>query len=206
MTSRQRVPGVRLLWPMAALLSLAGVVLLALGAVGTAGRASSDLVGVVRGQEVSVPEEGMSVWSRSPQTRAEAVCTVDDTVLLRPVEDFTVRVSGEDFHEVARTGPELSGSTGPLVCDTEDAVYAGPYAPATAPTGLRGGTGLTLGLLLLPLGLVCAALALLARRPPAPAEAGPDPSTYTLDPRSAPRPTPAKDAPSGPRYDLPPPS
>ena len=62
------------------------------------------------------------------------------------------------------------------------------------------------GLLLLPLGLVCAALALLARRRPAPAEAGPDPSTYTLDPRSAPRPTPAKDAPSGPRYDLPPPS
>ncbi|WP_130012236.1 hypothetical protein [Serinicoccus sediminis] len=211
MTSRRRTAGAGLLWPLAALLCLVGLVLLGLGVVGTAGRDDPDMVGVVPGQHVSVPPEGMSVWSRSPQTRERTACTVGDTLLLRPEQDFTTRVAGQDFHEVARTGPGQAGSTGALVCDMADALYAGPYGPATAPTGLRGGTGLTLGLLLLPLGLACGALALLARRRET-VERGPDPGAYTPALRHTAAPggsrarTTATDAPTGPRYDLPPPS
>ncbi|WP_298748072.1 hypothetical protein [uncultured Serinicoccus sp.] len=213
MTSGRRARGARLLWPLAVLLGLTGLVLLALGASGSAGRSTTDLVGVVPGQEVVVPPEGMSVWSRSPQTRAATACTLDDTVMLRPEQDFTTRVEGQDFHEVARTGPDPGEGPATLVCDTGDAVYAGPYGPATAPTGLRGGTGLTLGLLLLPLGLACAALAVLAGRREQVAEPGPDPAAYTLARRPPGPPTGQRsrqasptDAPTGPRYDLPPPS
>lgn len=213
MTSRRRTAGAGLLWPLAALLCLGGLVLLGLGVAGTAGRDDPDMVGVVPGQQVSVPPEGMSVWSRSAQTREGAACTVGDTLLLRPAEDFTTRVAGEDFHEVARTGPDQTSGPATLVCDTDDAVYAGPYGPRTAPTGLRGGTGLTLGLLLLPLGLACAALAVLGRRRGQATDPGPDPAAYTPVPRLTGkpaggdrRPAPATDAPSGPRYDLPPPS
>ncbi|WP_139720541.1 hypothetical protein [Serinicoccus chungangensis] len=213
MTSGRRATGVRVLWLLAVLLGLTGIVLLALGASGSAGRSTTDLVGVVPGQEVVVPEEGMSVWSRSAQTRESTACTLDDTLLLRPEQDFTTRVQGADFHEVARTGPDQTSGPATLVCDTDDAVYAGPYGPRTAPTGLRGGTGLTLGLLLLPLGLACAALAVLGRRRGQATDPGPDPAAYTPVPRLTGRPaggdrrpTPATDAPSGPRYDLPPPS
>ncbi|WP_298885524.1 hypothetical protein [uncultured Serinicoccus sp.] len=213
MTSGGRARGVRLLWPLAVLLGLTGLVLLALGATGSAGRSTTDLVGVVPGQEVIVPQEGMSVWSRSPQTRAATACTLDDTLMLRPDQDFTTRVQGEDLHEVARTVPGQDPGPATLVCDTGDAVYAGPYGPATAPTGLRGGTGLTLGLLLLPVGLACAALAVLARRREHVTEQGPDPAAYTLAHRPPGPPAgegrrraSPRDAPTGPRYDLPPPS
>ncbi|KUG53580.1 hypothetical protein AVL62_02000 [Serinicoccus chungangensis] len=212
MTSGGRARGVRLLWPLAVLLGLTGLVLLGLGVAGSTDRSTTDLAGVVPGQEVVVPQEGMSVWSRSPQTRAATACTLDDTLMLRPDEDFTTRVEGQDFHEVARTGPGQGAGPATLVCDTDDAVYAGPYGPATAPTGLRGGAGLTLGLLLLPLGLACAALAVLARRRGEVTETGPDPAAYTLAQRPAgpeadrgSRRTSPTDAPTGPRYDLPPP-
>lgn len=213
MTSPQRPPGARVLWPLAALLTVAGLVLLVLGVLGSRDRASADMVGVVAGDRVSVGADGLSVWSRSAGTRADTVCTLDSETLERPAEDFTTRVGGEQFHEVARTPAGHPIGDLPLVCDTEDTVYAGPFGPATAPTGLRGGTGLTLGLLLLPLGLACAVLAVLARRRTEP-EQGPDPGAYTLDPRTAP-PTrdpygpppsgPPQGGPTGPRYDLPPP-
>ncbi|ANS78291.1 hypothetical protein SGUI_0895 [Serinicoccus hydrothermalis] len=216
MTSPQRPPGTRVLWPLAALLTLAGLVLLTLSLTGPGDRSGADMVGARPGDLVSVGEEGMSVWSRSPDTRADTVCTLDDQALDRPTEDFTTRVAGEEFHEVARTGGSHPTGDQPLVCDTEDTVYAGPFGPATAPTGLRGGTGLTLGLLLLPLGLVCAVLAVLARRRTVEVEQGPDPGAYTLDPRTSPPPQdpygpppsgPPGQAggPTGPRYDLPPP-
>lgn len=183
MTSRPTSSGARLLWPLAALLSLAGVVLLALGAVGTAGRASADLVGVNNGDQVSVGTQGLSVWSRTPQTREEATCTLGNTVLLRPVEDFSTTVAGTPFYEVARTPDDQGAGTFALSCSTDEAVYAGPFGPATVATGIMGGTGLTLGLVLLPLGLVLAILAWSAgRRRARSAPQGPDPSTYTLSP------------------------
>jgi hypothetical protein len=156
----------RLLWPVALLLALTGVVLLALGVAGTAGRASADLTGFVPGQQVSVPESGMSVWSRSAEP--DTVCRAGGTTLLRPVDGHAVQAGGATFHEVARTPDGFTG-THPVSCDTEQAVYAGPFAPGTVATGLAGAAGLTLGLLLLPLGLALAVLALRVRRRAGPA-------------------------------------
>lgn len=172
----------RVLLPVAALLLLAGVVLLALGAAGTAGRATGDLVGFRPGQQVTVPEEGMSVWSRSAQTRQATVCTADGAPLLRPVQDFSTEVAGQRFHEVARTPDGMAG-TFTVECDTTDAVYAGPYGPATVAPGLMGTPGLVVGAVLTPLGLLALVLALLDRRRQRPAaEHGPDPGDYELTP------------------------
>lgn len=186
MTSPARPSGPgQLLWPVAALLVLAGVVLLALGAAGTAGRATGDLVGFAPGQQIEVPDAGMSVWARSASTREATVCTLGETTLLRPVADLGLEVDGQRFHEVARTPDDLRPGTYAARCDTADQVYAGPYGPATTAPGIVGTTGLTLGMVLLPLALVLGLLAWLSgrRHRPRP-EQGPDPAGYTLAPQA----------------------
>lgn len=171
----------RTLWPLTALLALAGVVLLGLGLAGTAGRSGADMVGFHDGAQVEVPEAGMSVWSRSEQARTQVVCTAGGTTLLRPVEDFTTEVAGQTFHEVARTPDGFAAGTYPVTCGAAEEMYAGPYAPSTAATGLLGGTGVTLGLVLLPLALVCGLLAWASGRQGRRPEAGPSPLAYRLE-------------------------
>lgn len=176
----------RVLWPVAALLALTGVVALALGMAGSAGRLTGDLVGLSGGEQVEVPATGMSVWARSPQARTEVVCTLGGDALLRPVSDFTIEVAGEQFHETARTPEDLAQGTYPLECtssgsSTEHQLYAGPYGPGTVPSGILGRSGVTLGLVLLPLALVTGVLAWLAGRRRAAAPSRPDPAAYTLD-------------------------
>lgn len=172
----------RVLLPLAALLLLAGVALLALGAAGTAGRATGDLVGFRPGQQITVPEEGMSVWSRSAQTREATVCTADGVPLLQPAQDVPTEVAGQRFHEVART-PEGRTGTFSVECGTTDAVYAGPYGPATVAPGLMGAPGLVVGAILTTLGLLTLVLALLARRRQRPAaEHAPAPADDELAP------------------------
>lgn len=198
-TPRQPSAASRVLWPVTALLALAGVVVLALGMAGSAGRVTTDMVGFHEGQQVQVPETGMSVWSRSAESRAGVVCLLDGTPMLRPVSDFSVEVAGQRFHETARTPEDLAAGTYVLECpaaqtsgaDEDDAgaagdqgadgrLYVGPYGPGAVATGLLGGAGVTLGLVLLPLALVCGLLAWAAgRKEPAPDE-GPDPAAYTL--------------------------
>lgn len=181
MTSPSHPPALsRTLWPLTALLALAGVVLLGLGLAGSAGRAGGDMVGFHDGAQVEVPEGGMSVWARSAQARTEVVCTAGESTLLRPVEDFTTEVEGQAFHEVARTPEELRPGTYAVSCGSAEDLYAGPYGPGTVATGLLGGTGVTLGLLLLPLALVCGLLAWAAGRRARRPEPGPSPLAYRL--------------------------
>lgn len=233
MTTSPVTTGSRFLWVFAALLGLAGAALVVVALLGGAGRDGGDMVGVRPGDEISIGEDGMSVWARDPGTREATVCTLGDVALLRPVQEHATTVAGATFYEVARTPDGMPGGAHPISCDTQDAVYAGPYGPGVSTPGLAGGTGLLLGIILLALALLCLVLAWLAglRQPTEVPEQGPDPGDYTLrpgmpvapgpppgraaappppgtghtGPGSGPRPAPEA-PPDGPRYDLPPPS
>lgn len=183
----------RILWPLAALLALAGAVLLTLAALGPGGRVTADLVGVHQGAQVEVPASGMSVWSRSVESRTGMVCLLDGDPLLRPVADHSVEIAGELFHETARTPEGLAAGSYTLECPLvegasvpDDRLYVGPYGPEAVTSGLLGGTGITLGLVLLPLGIICGLLAWSAGRDrEEEPEQGPDPGDYTVSEQSA---------------------
>lgn len=228
MTTASVANGSRFLWVFASVLCVAGVVLISLGLIGTSARDNGDLVGVNPGDTISVGEDGMSIWSPTTTTRTEAICTLGEDTMLRPVQEHATTVAQTEFFEVARTSEQLSSGTYVIACDTQDQVYAGPYGPTVASPGLMGVTGLIVGIVVLALGAVCLGLAWAAAGGRTSEEAppeGPDPGDYTLarrtplsaDPRQqVPAETPAAPTqarpggldspPSGPRYDVPPPS
>lgn len=210
----------RVLWPVAALCALAGVVLLVLGLLGQANRPPVDLTGITPGQRVEMTEDGLSVWSRAPGTYLDTVCTADEATMLRPVAEYAVQVAGTRFYEVARSPEGLAAGSPAITCSTTDPVYAGPRADRTVATGLSGGTGIVTGSLLLLVGLVCGVLAVLAGRRRMPEGHGTIPLSRLMPPSSG---TPGAhpsggpgtaypsggagtpEPPRGPRYDLPPP-
>lgn len=210
----------RVLWPVAALCALAGLALLVLGLLGQANRPPVNLTGITPGQRVEITDEGLSVWARSADTYLDTVCTADGTTMLRPVSEYAVEVAGSRFYEVARSPEGLAAGSPAITCSTTDPVYAGPRADSTVTTGLRGGTGIVAGSLLLLVGLVCGVLAVLAGRRRMPEGHGTIPLSRLMPPSSggstaysssgagtaydqggAALPEP----PRGPRYDLPPP-
>lgn len=207
--------GHRLLLPvLAAFSAVVGATLLTLGLVAEAGRPAPVMTGFTAGQQVEVGEEGLSVWSRSPGTYRDTVCTAGGTTLLRPVSGYAVTVAGSRFHEVARSPEGLSPGPAALTCSTTEPLYAGPRADSTAVTGLAGGTGVFLGALLLVVAVVLAVLAVLEGRRRMPEGHGSIPLSRLM-PETARAGTPYPGlggtadrtvaGPRGPRYDLPPP-
>jgi hypothetical protein len=203
-----------LLWLLAALGAVVGATLLTLGLVAQAGRPDPDMVGFTAGQQVQVGEGGLSVWSRSPGTFRDTVCTADGTTLLRPVSGYAVDVAGSRFHEVARSPEGMASGPVQLSCSTTEPLYAGPRADSTAVTGLAGGTGVFLGALLLAVAVVLAVLAVLEGRRRMPEGHGSIPLSRLM-PETARAGTAYPGlggtadrtvaGPRGPRYDLPPP-
>lgn len=168
--SKPRNAAARPLAILAGILGFAGLVLLVLGVIGTAGAATPNMQGFNAGQSVQVDDSGMSVYARSDDAREQTVCvgrdSGEDVVFERPADEYAVDVSGSDFFEIARSPEGAAAATYEMTCEgTDEAVYAGPWAPDTASGGVLGTTGLVTGTLLLVLGVVLGVVAaLLARR------------------------------------------
>jgi hypothetical protein len=188
---------------LAGTLGLLGLLLLTLGVIGLANVATPNMQGFNPGQSIDIRDSGMSVYARSDAVREQTVCTADgpsgQVVFERPVSSYSVDVAGSDFFEIARSPQDMPAGTYQVTCQgTEDAVYAGPYAPDTTASGLFGPLGLVLGLALLGLALLLALTAFLARgrrpRTTSPSAYGPGQEQY---PYAAPSTLPGQAPPSG---------
>lgn len=184
---------------LAGTLGLLGLLLLTLGVIGLANVTTPNMQGFNPGQSIDIRDSGMSVYARSDAVREQTVCTADgpggQVVFERPVTAYSVDVAGSDFFEIARSPQDMAAGTYQVTCQgTEDAVYAGPYAPDTSASGLFGPLGLVLGITMLGLALLLALTAFLLRgrreRPAPPTAYGPGQEQY---PYAAPSPPPGQD-------------
>lgn len=158
---------------IAALLGLAGLVLLGLGLFGVLNTATPNMKGINSGQSVSIPDSGMSLWAEE-DVRGDTVCQVGDATMERPTAAYTVAVGDREFYEVARTPSDLAKGSYPVTCEgTSESLYVGPNAARTTAPGLIGNLGLIIGGILTALAAVLGLAALMTRRKGAKNDAAP---------------------------------
>lgn len=135
-----------------AVVAVIGLVLLIIGLLSGSGVQLSQFG---NGSTVSL-DGGFSVYSKTAADRTATFCRVGGTTLGRPIRDFSVSADGTKYYEVARS----TVSAGTVTCTgNSGALYAGTRADRLA-DGFRT-TGVVLGVILLVLGLVGAALLVL---------------------------------------------
>ncbi|QDO88281.1 hypothetical protein FNH13_07920 [Ornithinimicrobium ciconiae] len=158
---------------LAALLAVAGLVLVGLGLYGVLNTATPNMQGINSGQTVSVPASGMSLWAEE-DIRDDIVCQAGDATMERPTSTYSVMVGDREFFEVARTPSDLDADSHVVTCQGSDAaVYVGPNAARTTAPGLIGQLGLLIGAITLGVAALLGLGALLTRRKKAtPADAG----------------------------------
>ncbi len=149
-------------------LLLAGVILLALGVIGVVSTASVTLQGFNPGQQITSTDQGFSVYAREEGAREQTICRLSgerDETLLRPTDTFMVEADGDSFYEVARTAEGLPAGAYDVTCEgAEGVVYAGPRADHTVSSGIMGPLGISLGVVLVVLGVVAAIVLMVMRR------------------------------------------
>ncbi len=155
---------------LAALLTVAGLVLLGLGLFGVLNTATPNMQGINSGQSVSIPDSGMSLWAES-DVREDTVCFTGDRTMERPTSAYSVDVGDREFFEVARTPSDLDAGSYVVTCEgTDAALYVGPNATRTTAPGIIGNLGLILGGITLAVAALLGLGALMTRRKkPAPA-------------------------------------
>ena len=152
----------RVLGVLAALVALAGAVLLGLGLRGLAAEPDLALGAPAEQVTVETDADGFSLWSADPAAYASTVCTAGGTTLLRPVEPYGVVADGATSYELARSPEGLARGKHEVGCEPVQEFRVGARATATSPGVLGGGTGLLLGAALLALALLLGAAAVVA--------------------------------------------
>ncbi|UJH71358.1 hypothetical protein [Ornithinimicrobium sp. INDO-MA30-4] len=159
---RKRSKGALTSGILSTVIGIAGVTLLVLGVVGLNQVPVANLNGFNDGQTINVTDSGMSVYALDDvrdSTVCQAVVDGNTTVFDRPVESFSIEVSGSDYYEIARTPDGMAAGSYEVACESGTSTYAGPRATLMSSGGVMGLTGVVVGVVLV---LIAGVLLLLA--------------------------------------------
>ncbi|MDQ2850555.1 MAG: hypothetical protein M3Y49_07440, partial [Actinomycetota bacterium] len=146
-----------------AVVALIGLVLLI---IGLASSQNVKVTSFTNGSSVSATTDGFSVYSADKAARTATVCTAVSggrtSTLGRPSADFSVKGTGGTLWEVARSTDGMSKGTYTLTCAGTSGLQVGPRADKVG--GGFQTIGVTLGAILLVVGIIGVALLLLLGR------------------------------------------